>query len=249
MMSVASLLCVLVRFAAPAAAEDSPVSASLSTFVYSTYVARGVRQYGGPTDPASQSMVGARADGVGPGALSLTVWNTTALADFDSNGPSALEADLVLSYGASAGPVRWSLAYAVYLYPRAAPVDGAHEIIASATLDATFQPTLTVATEFVRLRGAYVALGLGHRFDLVTDALSLEVGLVLGAAAYDEVALHLRECTLGSVLRWEVTRGFYVSTRVDLALHGAPAHLVGRSELPALSRFTLVGGLGIGASI
>ena len=95
----------------PAAAEPAPPEQTVSesageptftlfadTTIASTYVFRGIPQYANASVPSSQSTVGVGVEDLGPGTLTLSLWNATALTGFRKHGGTQLELDVTASY-------------------------------------------------------------------------------------------------------------------------------------------------------
>ncbi len=86
------------------APEGVGVGYQLEASIASTYVFRGILQYGRLADPSSQNSATLRFDRLGPGSLSLSLWNATSLANFRENATASLEFDLGASYAVDLGP-------------------------------------------------------------------------------------------------------------------------------------------------
>jgi hypothetical protein len=242
------------------AAHADQVSFQLETSVASGYVSRGIVQYAHDDDRSSQTAATLRVDQVGPGALTFGVWNAVALSGYRGQPGNALELDLSAGYALDAGPLAITTGYAAYLFPghdAGAPLDGAHEVFATAAYGNRYVvPSCGVWVEPVHQQGAYLTLGatrdFHHRAWTVTPALSI------GAAAYrkylgaDQVAgPHLNDVTAGLATRLDLGAGLYAAARVSYAIRTTPDDLMGPAMDTSMSlggRSTLVGLVALGVA-
>lgn len=193
--------------ASPPAPEGVGIGYQLEASIASTYVFRGILQYGRLADPSSQNTATLRFDRLGPGALSLSVWNATSLANFRENATASLEFDLGATYAVDLGAgVNVSLGYTTFLYPehiQALPYDAAHEISVGVTwANEWVSPSLVIAAEVARMRGVYASLGAGRDFPL--GPLVLSPALSVGIAGYNDFEMRLDGTTWRR--RWPARR-------------------------------------------
>lgn len=253
----AALGCVVL---ASSAAQADDVSYQLETSVASGYVVRGIIQYAHDDDASSQSAATLRVEHVGPGALTFGIWNAVALAGYGTQPGNAIELDVTAGYAFSAGPLAVTTGYAAYLFPRHAehtPVDGAHEVFATAAYDNPYVvPSAGVWIEPVRQQGAYVTLGAAHDFH--HHAWTFSPSVVAGAAAYrkylgtTQVARpHLNDVTAGFASRVDFHRGVYAVARLSYAIRTTPGELMDSAMDTSMAlggRSTLVGLLAVGVA-
>lgn len=193
--------------ASPPAPEGVGIGYQLEASIASTYVFRGILQYGRLADPSSQNTATLRFDRLGPGALSLSAWNATSLANFRENATASLEFDLGATYAVDLGAgVNVSLGYTTFLYPehiQALPYDAAHEISVGVTwANEWVSPSLVIAAEVARMRGVYASLGAGRDFPL--GPLVLSPALSVGIAGYNDFEMRLDGTTWRR--RWPARR-------------------------------------------
>lgn len=217
---------------APAAVAQEPAAADVEskpamsvhylaeTSVASTYVFRGVPQYLEKTDPSSQTSVGLTLADLGPGALSVGLWNATVLSDYDAQPATKLELDTTLAYTMPiTEEVSASLGYIGYFYPEADPVDGAHEIAAAVSwANPIATPTLGVFAEVVRLDGVYASLGLAR--DIVIGAWTISPGASVAISQYDAVDLGLNDVGARLGGKWTGASGLYAGAAASYAYNG-----------------------------
>lgn len=226
-------------FVIPAAAEDAaapPVATEpeveakaeagleihyvVETGVATTYVFRGVPQYLDKTDPSSMTTLSFTLGHLGPGALSLGVWNATAIKSFGDQPGTKLEFDLTATYTVPLGQMFTGAAgYIAYVYPEADVVDGAHEFWASISVnDLPITPTLAVYAEVVRLKGAYTLLSLTRTFELGAFTVTPLAGI--GLSGYEGVSFGLNDVTTSVTGRWNHSSGFYVAATAAYSYNG-----------------------------
>jgi len=226
--------------------------------VASTYVFRGIPQYNKLYDASSQNTALLRLDNVGQGSVTFAVWNATALRGYGGQPGSALELDVIGSYGGRVrGAFDLSVGYIGYLFPAhasAAPLDGAHELTGSFSYANPYLvPSVAIYGEFVRLQGAYLAIGLAR--DVIYKLFTFTPSLNLGLAAYrhyqgtDAVAKpHVNDLTLALTGKLTFPRDFYATLRVAYSLRGTPESLMTPStdNFGFQGRSSLYGALAIG---
>ena len=227
----ATVALTLVLLAGPAGAQE-PTSAEVEktpemsvhvlaeTSVATTYVFRGVPQYLEKTDPSSQTSLGVTLADLGPGALSVGLWNATVLSDYDAQPATKLELDVTAGYTVPVTEkVSASLGYICYYYPEADPVDGAHEIAATVTwANPIATPTLGVFAEVVRLDGVYASLGLAR--DIVIDAFTISPGAAVAVSKYDAVDFGLNDVGARLAGKWTAPSGLYAGAAANYAYNG-----------------------------
>lgn len=232
---IAAIDPVIYSDAAPARPEaDAPEAKKrwvkgyqVETGIATTSVSRGRPVYLGRYEASSQSTAAITLDRLGPGSLTLSAWNATALSRFGEQPGTAIQVDLSATYTLKLGKsVEAGVGYLVSLFPRKGadqPLDGLHEISASLTWDnALITPKLTVVGEVLRLKGVYASLSGAHVFEL--GPLSLTPLVSLGVAGYEETPLQLNDATLTMAARWVVNGPVY------LELRGAFTYLCGPSS-------------------
>lgn len=201
--------------------ETTSVHYSAETSLASTYVFRGVPQYLSKTDPSSQTSLSLTLDSVGPGAISVGLWNATALDDFGSHGGTQLEFDVTAGYSMPLSEkLTGSLGYIGYFYPEGDPVDGAHEIAAvfSYATDIV-TPSVGVFAEFVRLDGAYVSLAASRDFAL-PGAITVTPGASLGLSRYSGIDAGLNDIDVMVAARRDLPGGLYLGSAAHYAYSG-----------------------------
>jgi hypothetical protein len=239
MMTTRRLLALAFLVAGPgvAAAEDNvpPVQATqaeggidlhytVETGVATTYVFRGVPQYLEKTDPSSMTTLALTLDKLGPGALSLGLWNAIAVMDHGEQPGTKTEIDLTATYAFPVGDrLAAAAGYILYLYPEApdgAHVDGAHELWASlAVKDLPVTPAVAVYAELVRLKGVYANASLTRTFEL-GGGVSVSPWACVAFVKYDTVDFGLNDVTLTLPVRWTHGSGFYASASANYAYNG-----------------------------
>jgi uncharacterized protein (TIGR02001 family) len=222
----------LLLLATRVAAADEPTSAEVEnqpgtslhvlaeTSLATTYVFRGVPQYLEKTDPSSQTSVGLTLSDLGPGALSVGVWNATVLSDYDAQPVTKLELDATAGYTMPiTKEISASLGYIGYFYPEADPVDGAHEIAAAVSwANPIVTPTLGVFAEVVRLDGVYASLGLAR--DIVRGAFTISPGASVAVSKYDAVDFGLNDVGARLGGKWTAASGVYAGAAANYAYNG-----------------------------
>ncbi|MFO0727564.1 MAG: TorF family putative porin [Myxococcota bacterium] len=239
--------------APPAPPEGVGLGYQFEASIATTYVFRGVPQYGRLSDPSSQNTAALRLDRLGPGALTLTLWNATSVANFQQNSTTALEFDLSASYGMDLGAgFSASVGYTAYLYPEHAanlPYDGAHEIqLGVSWANEWVTPSLLVALEVARLRGAYASLGLSR--DLNAGPLVITPAFSLGIAGYNDYLLsghpadpHLNDLSASVGVKLPFSDVFYAALRFNGAYRATPESVSG-----SIDRFSGLVAFAIGAA-
>jgi hypothetical protein len=257
MFHLSRLLSFALLVGAPLAAH-AEVSYQVETSVASGYVARGIVQYADRGVASSQNTAAIKIDHVGPGALTLSGWNATALDNYDQQPGTALELDLTATYGFTAGPVAVTAGYTAYLFPEHAegtPVDGAHEVFATAAYDNPYVvPAVAIWAEVARQQGAYVTVG-GSR-DFHAGPCTITPAVSVGAAAYRKylgteraAAPHLNDVTAGLAGRVDLAGGAYAALRLSYALRTTPDELMDAdADWGMAGRSTLVGVVAIGVA-
>lgn len=238
-------------------ADELAVSYLAETSVASAYVSRGMQQYADLGVPSAQNTLTVRVDHVGPGALSIGTWNAVALSDYNAQGGTALELDLLATYAFSAGPVAMSTSYIAYMFPEheeGTPLDGAHEVAVTAAYENRYvTPTVATWVELARQQGAYVTLTGSHDFHI--GPCTISPALTVGGAAYRKylggeqaASPHLNDVTANLGLRLEVDAGVYVALRGSYAYRGTPIELMPEVGDDFGDRSTLVGVLALGVA-
>lgn len=233
-MSRWKLAAVITMLGASAARADD-VGFQVETSVASSYIYRGIVQYSTRRAPSSQSTAAVRLDHLGPGSLTLTAWNATALADFSQQPGNAVELDLSATYTGADGPLAYSAGYAAYLYPNhadGAPLDGAHELFGTVAYTNDYiVPTAGIYLEPIRQQGVYVMVAGTHDFH--AGGWTLSPTISLGAATYrkylggdQSAGPHLNDATAALAARYGFAGGVYAVARVSYALRGTPSELV-----------------------
>lgn len=241
-------LALITLTASAALADDQTVGATRSvarpvstgfqfeTSVASTYIFRGIPQYNHLYDPSSQNTALLRLDNIGPGSLTFSVWNATALTGYGGQPGTALEIDVIGGYSVRLRDTfDVGVGYIGYLYPShrsGSPLDGAHELTASVAVQNRFVvPQVAVFGEFLRQKGVYVAIGAAR--DFAWRALTVTPALNLGLAAYQNymggstaAPMHINDATASLTGKVSLPSDFYISARVSYSLRGTPASLM-----------------------
>lgn len=222
--------------ASTAVATGVGVGFQIETSLASTYVFRGIPQYNRLYQPSSQNTALLRLDRLGPGSLSVSVWNATALSSYGEQPGTALELDVTAAYSVRLRDAfDVGLGYIGYLYPShltGAPTDGAHELTAFFAVQNPYVvPSVGIFAELVRQKGAYVAIGAARDFTWRT--LTVTPALNLGVASYrnylggpDAAPAHINDATASLSGRVALPSDFYVSARVSYSFRGTPASLI-----------------------
>ena len=191
-----------------------------------TYVFRGRPQYRNRTDPSSQNTAALTVKSVGPGDLSVTVWNQIAVDGYRAQPGTALEFDTTAAYAVRLfDRVDASIGYLGYFYPKAADgqhVDGSHELFVTAALAQWVAiPSLGVYADAVRLKGVYVNPAIAKRFESGPVAFTPQLGV--GFAAYQAVPAQVNDVTASAALQWTFEGPLYLALRGWVSYLGAPA--------------------------
>ncbi len=254
-MTTWKLALITLLSTSPAFADD--VGFQVETSVASNYVYRGIAQYSTREAPSSQNTAALRFDHVGSGSLTLTVWNAVALADFGEQPGNSIELDVSATYASTAGSIGYSAGYLGYLYPDhadGAPMDGAHEVFATASYTNAFVvPTLSAYVEMVRQQGAYVSLAGQHDFH--AGAWTLSPIVSVGGAAYRKylggeqaAGPHVNDATAAFAARYDFARGVYAAARASYSLRGTPSELMPMMGWGFEGRSSFYGSLAVGVS-
>ncbi len=233
----------LVAFLIGASASAGPtIGASFESTVASNYVFRGAPQYANKSDPSIQGSAGITIDQLGPGSLGLSLWNATALSNYQEHGGSELELDLTATYGLDIGGASLGFGYVAYLYPNSEVVDGAHEFFSSLSYEfATLTPSLVVYVDPIRLKGAYFAAGVSKSISY--GQVSLTPSLTMGIAGYEGTEVQLNDVTGSFVGNYQLPADMYAVASVNYAYYAA-------SNLRSMSdRSTVWASLGFGVSL
>ena len=207
------------------------ISWQLETGAASTYVFRGRLQYASRRDPSSQSTIGVTSNEVGPGAVSLTGWNATALVHASGQQGTAAEVDLTAAYAWTIGRrFETQVGYTAYFYPRALAAkhaDGAHGLFTTVSVKNGFlTPFVGVYPELVRMHGAYATAGVMKTVDILRG-FSLTPQASVGGAGCQGYTSHLNDVSAMLVALRTFSDGMYLSCRAAWSFMGGP-----RSRLP-----------------
>lgn len=224
------------------------VGAQVETVLASTYVFRGVPQYSGRSVASSQSTASLTVKNVGPGDLALTAWNATALAPAAEQPTTSLEVDLTAAYSLVVTPgLTASAGYIAYLYPRATPRDGAHEVFGQLVFDGAVSPGVAVFAEVVRLHGAYATAFVGKKIE--TGSLAWTPQLSIGIVGYEGIRTHVNDVTASLGAQYAVSRAFYVALRAGYSYLPKPAEFMPDGNGAASARSVPVGAVALGLSL
>jgi hypothetical protein len=193
--------------------------------VASSSIFRGRPVYASRVDASSQTTAAVSLSRLGPGTLTVTAWNATALKDFDKQPGTALEFDLTAAYAVELpASLEASFGYWVYLFPRATAgqhVDGAHEVFATLQWNNRFvTPKLSVYGEVVRQLGVYASLAATHNFEL--GPLTLAPTASLGFAVYRDVPAQINDVTAQLSAQWTFAAPGYLALRGAFSYLGGP---------------------------
>ncbi|MCK6546892.1 hypothetical protein L6R52_13670 [Myxococcota bacterium] len=218
---------------------DAPtVGWAFETSLATTYVARGVPQYGTREVPSSQTSLAFSIDDVLPGTLSLGVWNATALWALDEQPGTAVQLDFSASYSTPLvlEQLSLTLGFLSTLCPvqpdPAAPIDPNYEAIVGLAWDGEWlQPSVVLNGQLLRQQGIYAAFAV--RRDLEAGPLTFSPGVNLGLAAYRHYAggepsapLHVNDLTVSLDAKLSLVEGAYVVVKGAYALRGTPVLLM-----------------------
>jgi uncharacterized protein (TIGR02001 family) len=228
-----NLLPTFALFAATSASAQSgpTIGYTVETSVASTYTFRGVPQYTSTGIASSQNTLQLRVGGVGPGRLSLTVWNAVAMQSFDQQTGAAVEIDGTIGYGLNLSQsVSLDVGYVGYGYPLASrsggPIMYANEFFAQVTVDTPIvTPSFAVYAEPFRYGGLY-ASGAVTR-DFAFGEFHVRPTVSLGLAGYDNynatgvaTPLHLHDLSGSVEVRWNLPAGTYMAVRGSSSYRG-----------------------------
>jgi len=254
--SSAAILGLIVAISPAARADD--VSYQLETSVASSYVSRGIPQYADRGVASSQNTASLKIDHVGPGSLSLAVWNAVALSDYETQPGTALEVDPSIAYAYRTGALTITTGYSVSLFPErmdGTPLDGAHELSGIVSYDNPYAvPTVAAYVEVAHQQGVYLSVGASR--DLHLGRWTLSPAISAGGATYrkylggDKMAPpHLNDLTGVLVGRRDFDAGFYATTKLSYSFCGTPSELIPMDPSWGLEgRSTLFGVVAFGVS-
>jgi Bacterial protein of unknown function (Gcw_chp) len=224
------------------------VSSQVETLLATTYVFRGVPQYSGRSIASSQSTVSLAMKNLGPGDLALTAWNATALAPTRQQPTTSLEVDLTAAYSiVVARSLTASAGYIAYLYPRATPRDGAHEVFGQMVFEGVVSPGVAVFAEVVRLRGAYATAFVGKKMESGPVAWTPQISI--GIVGYEGIRTHVNDVTASLGAQYAVSRAFYVALRAGYSYLPKPAEFMPDGDGAASARSVPVGAVALGLSL
>jgi hypothetical protein len=215
---------------APSPPPDFIKGFQIESGVASSSIFRGRPMYASRFDASNQTTAALSLAQLGPGTLTLTAWNATALMNFEKQPGTALEVDLTAAYTFELpASFEASLGYLVYLFPKAAAdqhVDGAHEVFATLQWNnPIITPKVSVFGEVVRQMGVYASLAGTHSFEL--GPVTIAPSASLGFAAYRDVPAQINDLTASVAGQWTFYGPGYV------ALRGAVSYLAGpTSSMP-----------------
>jgi hypothetical protein len=238
-------------------ADDPSVSYQLETSMATNYVFRGIVQYTNHDVASSQNTAAVTVDHVGPGTLSFTMWNATAMADYHQQPGNALEFDLSTGYTLHHDDTAVSFGYTAYLFPdhlTGTPMDGAHELSVAVAQETPYiTPFAGVYGEFVRQQGAYLTAGATH--DYKVGRLTVSPTVSIGGAAYrkylggdQSASPHLNDVTAGCAGKVDFGQGVYALLKVSYAVRLTPSDLVPQMNWGMDGRQSLYGALSIGVA-
>lgn len=195
--------------------------------VASSSIARGRPVYLSRYDPSSQATGAVSIDRLGPGTLTLSAWNATAISRFEEQPGTAVQVDLSAAYTFRLGEsTEVGIGYLVSIFPKVEDgdsMDQAHEILASLAYESKWvTPKLSIAADPIRQKGFYASLAGSRAFELGPVTLSPQISL--GVAAYSEVPLQVNDATASLSAQWGFGGPGYV------ALRGAVSYLCGPSD-------------------
>jgi len=239
---------VATKDVASAPTPPPEVGAQVETLLATTYVFRGVPQYSGRSVASSQSTASLLIKHAGPGDLALTAWNATALAPAAQQPTTSLEIDLTAAYSVTVAPaLTASAGYIAYLYPRATPRDGAHEVFGQLVFDGALSPGVAVFAEVVRLKGAYATAFVGKKIE--TGPLTFLPQLSVGLVGYEGIRTHVNDVTASLSAQYAIRGAFYVALRVGYSYLPKPADRMPDGDGAASARSVPVAALALGVSL
>lgn len=237
-----------IRDVPPTTTPPSEVGAQVETLLASTYVFRGVPQYSGRSIASSQSTASLTVKKLGPGDLALTAWNATALAPSAAQPTTSLEVDLTAAYSVVVAPsLTASAGYIAYLYPRATPRDGAHEVFGQVVFDGVVSPGVAVFAEVVRQRGAYATAFVGKKIE--SGSLAWTPQISIGVVGYEGIRTHVNDVTASLGAQYAVSRAFYVALRAGYSYLPKPAEFMPDGNGAASARSVPVGAVALGLAL
>lgn len=238
-------------------ADEPSVNYQLETSMATNYVFRGIVQYTNHDVASSQNTAAVTVDHVGPGALSFTMWNATAMSDYGRQPGNALEFDLSAAYALHHDATALTFGYTAYLYPdhlAGTPMDGAHELSVAVAQETTYvTPFVGVYGELVRQQGAYVTAGVTHDYKLGRVTLSPIASV--GGAAYrkylggdQSASPHINDVTAAFAGKVDLGQGIYALARLSYSVRMTPSDLVSQMDWSMDGRQSLFGALSIGVA-
>jgi hypothetical protein len=199
------------------------VSAGMDVTLASTYVFRGVPQYGPATMPSLQPSAWLALEELGPGALQFDVWTAFAVSDWDrvADDGAASEVDLGVAYRASLLS-DWLLlgaGFMYYMYPDTEEVDGEKEFLVEVGLgNMPIVPSVELWTEVHPGLGVYIEPGV--TWEQGIGDVTVGADLCLGASIYRGEEARLDHTTLAILIGHSVgdlTFGVRLSYAIRLA--------------------------------
>lgn len=238
-------------------AEDVSVNYQLETSMATSYVFRGIVQYTNHDVPSSQNTAALTLDHVGPGTLSFTLWNATAMSDYHQQVGNALELDLSAGYTLHHDDTAVTFGYTAYLFPdhmAGTPVDGAHELSVAVAQETPYvTPFIGLYGELVRQQGGYLTAGLTH--DYKAGRLTISPLASIGGAAYrkylgtdQSASPHLNDVTAACTGKVDFGQGVYALVRLSYSVRLTPSDLVPEMNWGMDGRQSLYGALSIGVA-
>ena len=229
----AALGLVLVGAPTLAAADEAPATAevaeepgssvelavSANTAIATDYVFRGLPQYSRPA-PSSQSTVGLGVSGVGPGTLSLSVWNATAMIPRKED--VRVEIDLTVSYDLQlTDALGLGMGYVGYFYPLAqVRADVGHELFLTAGYDLGVLSSFAgIYVDPFLMKSVYATAGVTRDFGAgpVTVTPTASLGLAGGGGG-----AYFNDLTLALAATWAVVDPLYLSLSGSFSYLGDP---------------------------
>lgn len=172
----------LAIFSGLAAAEEEKPSADLTVGAYSHYIWRGF-------ELSKDSVVVQPSMTAAYKGFSANLWGNLDTDPYSATTDETKnwnETDITLAYGWETGPVALSVGYIYYALDAA---DDSQEFFASAALNTTLTPTLTVYRDTDSYPGWYATLGVSHSFPVHGD-ITLDLGAQAGYLAADEASTY-----------------------------------------------------------
>ncbi len=199
--------------------NEVKVSGNFSTMMASTYVFRGIPQYGRKTDPSVQFTAGLSVKNLGPGTLSLSLWNATSMLSYAEQGGTQLEFDLTVAYTMSFSKLNVGAGYIAYVLPENSVVDAGHELYGTLSYSgAWFTPFTQVYVDPIRQKGIYWTSGV--RKSVPIGPLSISISGSAGFSSYPGSTFGLNDVSGLLGLTYNISAAVWASVSANASYLG-----------------------------